>query len=318
MTQGKPILDRNFGKRVIRVALGILGLLILRAILGALPMVKHATAIGDSFLTPLVLAQAIVDTVIFVLILRFGVGLGRAIEASYTRLPDLGKIISLATVALVLVLAYNSYQTVTACLVESPADMLKTTLSAPLGSPSGIDETTRQMIDGIRGTNLEAILHGLKTLDSSFLVGYQQMAVLALRHSPDIYGWTFLILVAIPVVFIVVLVSRNLDALTEMVLRAATISPKPVAGEGARYSGLGPVGGASPRDAIEKLSKLRALLDSGVISREDFEGQKAALLRGLQTGSEPGELRKLKALVDFGTLTPQEFEVQKQRFLAGL
>ena len=56
MTQGKPILDRNFEKRAIRVALAIVGLLFLRAILGALPMVKNASPISGSLLTPLVLA----------------------------------------------------------------------------------------------------------------------------------------------------------------------------------------------------------------------------------------------------------------------
>ena len=48
---------------------------------------------------------------------------------------------------------------------------------------------------------------------------------MALRQPPDIYGWTFLILIAIPVVGIVVLVSRNLDGLTEVVSRAASLSP---------------------------------------------------------------------------------------------
>lgn len=321
MTQGKSILDREFGKRVIRVALAIVGLLILRAVLGALPMVKNASSIGGSLLTPLVLAQAIVDTVIFVLILRFGVGLGSAIQANYTRLPDLGKIVSLAFVALVLVLAYNSYQTVTACLVESASDTLKG-VSGPQGCPAGVDEATCKMFVDIQNASRSITERGIPSLPGSLLAGYQEIAVLAFRQSPDIYGWTFLILIAIPVVYIVVLISRNLDALTEMVFHAATSSPKPVAADyGVAASSRGPhpaVGGAGPGDALEKLGKLKALLDAGVISWDDFEGQKLVILRGFQPGAEPEELRKLKMLLDAGALTQEEYDVQKQRFLARL
>ena len=321
MTQGKSILDREFAKRVIRVALAIVGLLILRAVLGALPMVKNASSIGSSLLTPLVLAQAIVDTVIFVLILRFGVGLGSAIQANYTRLPDLGKIVSLAFVALVLVLAYSSYQTVTACLVESASDTLKGA-SGPQGCPPGVDEATCKMLEGIQNASRSITERGIPNLPGSLLEGYQEMAVVAFRQSPDIYGWTFLILIAIPVVYIVVLISRNLDALTEMVFHAATASSKPVAADyGVAASSRGPypaVGGAGPGDSLERLGKLKALLDAHVISWDDFEGQKLVILRGFQPGVDPDELRKLKTLLDGGALTPEEYDVQKQRFLLRL
>lgn len=284
-------------------------------------MMKNASSLGGSLLTPLVLAQAIVDTTIFVLLLRFGVGLGRAIQANTTKLPDLGKIVSLTSIALVLVLAYNSYQTVTACVVESPSDTLKG-MSGPQGCPPGVDEVTCKMFIAIQNTSQNITERAIQTLPGGLLAGYQQMAVLTLRQPPDIYGWTFLILIAIPVVFIVVLISRNLDAFTDMLFHAAAASQKPVAadyGVTASSHGLSPAsGGAAPGDAIDKLKRLKALLDAGVISREDFEGQKTIILRGFQTGTDPDELRKLKALLDGGALSQEEYEVQKQRFLARL
>ena len=57
------------------------------------------------------------------------------------------------------------------------------------------------------------------------LAAIQSAAVMVFRQSPDIYGWTFLILISIPVVGIVVLVSRNLDAFTEVVSHATLFSP---------------------------------------------------------------------------------------------
>ena len=148
MTQQNSILDLELGKRIIRVGLAIVGLLILRAILAALPMMKNASSIAGSFLTPLVLAQAIVDTLIFLLLLRFGFGLGNKIRANF-KLPDMGKVVSMVFLALVLVFAYNSYETVTACLVESPSNMLKG-LAGTQGAPAGMDAVTPQMLNSIQ------------------------------------------------------------------------------------------------------------------------------------------------------------------------
>jgi hypothetical protein len=301
------------------VALAIVGLLVLRAILGALPMVKNASAIGDTFLTPLVLANAVVDTVIFLLILSFGVGLGRTMQANYTRLPDLGKMISLATVAVVLLLAYGSYQTVVACLVESPSDITKALTGAAGGGVQSLLGQFGNMIQGLENSVME---QAIKTAPGYALAGYQAAAVLALKQPPDIYGWTFLILIAIPVIGIVVLVSRNLDTITDMVFHAATARPRPTgsgSGAGVRPPGAGPAGdGAGPGDVIEKLAKLKALLDAGVISREEFDGQKTAILGGSPASAEPEELRKLRSLFESGALTKEEYEAQKRRILAKL
>jgi hypothetical protein len=281
-------------------------------------MMKNASAIGSTLLTPLVVANAVVDTVIFVLILRFGVGLGRTIQANFTRLPDLGKMISLATVALVLLLAYGSYQTVVACLVESPADIVNTLIPATGGAPANADEVLRQFGNMLQGLDKGVIEQAIKTAPGYALAGYQAAAVLALRQRLDIYGWTFLVLIAIPVIGIVVLVSRNLDTITEMVFHAATATRRPAGGgygAGLRASGAGP-GGAAPGDVIDKLAKLKGLLDAGVISREEFDGQKTAILGGSPATPEPEELRKLRSLFEAGALTEEEYEAQKRRILA--
>jgi len=328
MAQAQSILGPDFAKRVIRVALAVVGLLVLRAILGALPMMKNASAIESTLLTPLVVANAVVDTVIFLLILSFGVGLGRTIQANFTRLPDLGRMISLATMAVVLLLAYGSYQTVVACLVVSPSDITKTPAVVVGDAAAYVQALMGQL--GNAGGNLDpdalakAIREAQRAASGAQVnvfagyQAYQAAAVLVLRQPPDIYGWTFLILIAIPVIGIVVLVSRNLDTITEMVFHAAAVTPRPAGGgygAGVRPSGAGP-GGAGPGDVIDKLAKLKGLLDAGVISREEFDGQKTAILGGSLATHEPEELRKLRSLFEAGALTEEEYEAQKRRILA--
>lgn len=334
MVQGQSIIGPELGKRVIRVGVAVIGLLILRAILGALPMVKNASPISNSLLTPLVLADAVVDTVIFLLILSFGVGLGRTIQAGYTRLPDLGKMVSLATVAVVLLLAYGSYETVVACLVESPSDIMKTpglTLGPAAAYMQALMGQVGNAGQGMDPAAVEAAVRAAQQAAQQAVNGaglnvlgvyqaYQAAAVMALRRPPDIYGWTFLILIALPIVGIVVSVSRNLDAITEMVFHAARASARPATGgyaASARPSGLGPAGdGVS--DVIEKLAKLKSLLDAGVISKADFDGQKAVLLGGSSANAEPEELRKLRLLFESGALTEEEYAAQKRRILASI
>ena len=136
------------------------------------------------------------------------------------------------------------------------------------------------------------------------------MAVQALRQSPDIYGWTFLALIAIPVGFIVLHISRNMDRITELAFHAASA--------GGAGQGPGRVETIPSGDPADKLKKLKALLDSGVISSEDFESQKAVILGSFRISGEPAELQKLKALLDAGVLSEQEYNLQKQRFLARL
>ena len=125
MAQAQSLLGAEFGKKAIRLVITVVGLLVLRAVLGALPMLNNASAIGSSLMSPLVMADALVDTLILVVLSRFGLVIGRSVGENSTRFPDVGKIISLATLVVVLLIAYHQYETPTACLLVSPSDLSK-------------------------------------------------------------------------------------------------------------------------------------------------------------------------------------------------
>ncbi|MGB9815928.1 MAG: SHOCT domain-containing protein, partial [Thermoplasmata archaeon] len=69
-------------------------------------------------------------------------------------------------------------------------------------------------------------------------------------------------------------------------------------------------------NSIEKLIKLKDLLDKGLITKEEFEAEKARLTKELTpTGDVEEKLNKLKALLDSGAITQNEYEEQKQAIL---
>jgi hypothetical protein len=320
MAQAPSILGPNAGKRAVRLVVTVGSLLILRAILDALPMLKNASALDDTLLSPLVITKAVVDTLIFAVVLRFGVGVGRSIHQNSRRLPDLGRIASLTTLAIILGIAYAAYKVPVACIVFSPTDVLSFD-----AAQIGAGEATQKFgFDWSRIQDAYRQFAGqqIKMLTGDNLSAFQQLAAVRLTQSPDIYGWVFLVFVAVPVVGIVVLTSRNLDTLTEVVFHAVAASPGPVQGQGVGSAASSPQAGTaeapSIRDVGDKLTKLKALLDSGLISKEDFDGQKKVLLEGSSHVAETEELRKLKALLDAGALTQEEYNDQKRRFLARL
>jgi hypothetical protein len=266
-----------------------------------------------------VIAQAVVETMILIVLLGFGLGVGRLLSQNYARFPDLGKMISLATVALVLLVAYNIYQTPTACLVVTPSDLTHQGAVNASGAFQQMLQSPeiKEVLNGA-AQMVQQAAHLGGTGGATLLMAYQQAAVLALRQPPDLYGWTFLLLIAFPVVGIVVLVARNLDGLTEIVFHSAAASLKPALPGGGPVAGT-PAGGStggngSPAGAVEKLAKLKTLVDSGAISDEDFKAQKAAILRMLRA-TEPEGLRKLRTLADSGALTEEEYAAQKQYLL---
>jgi len=231
MAQAQPLLGRELGKRAVRFALTIAGLLILRAILGAVPMLANASVIGESMMSPQVIADAVADTLILVVLLQFGFSIGRAVEENSSRYPDVGRIMLLATLIVVLLIAYRQYETPTACLIVSPSDLSKAGQSYQ--APINFDQILPglgQMVQGIARAQMNMAT-------GPTLAAYQRIAVIVLRQPPDIYGWTFLILIAIPVVGFVVLVSRNLDAFTEAVFRAASPPPSRSAVTGSAADG---------------------------------------------------------------------------------
>jgi hypothetical protein len=70
---------------------------------------------------------------------------------------------------------------------------------------------------------------------------------------------------------------------------------------------------------LDRLSKLKSLLDSGVITKEEFESQKSLVLHPPSMQSiDPlqTQLAKLKSLYDSGALTDAEYNQQKRRLLS--
>ena len=78
-------------------------------------------------------------------------------------------------------------------------------------------------------------------------------------------------------------------------------------------------GGVSS-DNLDKMVKLKSMLDSGVITKEEFESQKDRLLnpKAKQTSNVEDKLTKLKSLYDSGTLTESEYNEQKKKLLSDL
>lgn len=75
-------------------------------------------------------------------------------------------------------------------------------------------------------------------------------------------------------------------------------------------------------ESIEKLSKLKGLLDSNVITKEEFYNQKSLLIgHGNQTNEEntvEEQLTKLKRLYESGAITTPEYDQQRQVLLSKL
>jgi hypothetical protein len=67
---------------------------------------------------------------------------------------------------------------------------------------------------------------------------------------------------------------------------------------------------------MDKLIRLKTLLDQGAITQADFDTQKRMILQEPVAQEEPAELQRLRQLLDAGALTKEEYDVQKQRFLA--
>ncbi|MBV9625413.1 MAG: SHOCT domain-containing protein [Acidobacteria bacterium] len=306
-------------KKLVRFVVTALGLLLLRAILGSLPILKNAAAFGDSFMTPLVLAYMIVDTVILLLVLDFGITLARDLQTRYKNIPDLGKLISVITVLLVLIFAYRIYEVPTACLVVQRNDLLN------LGQNQ--NTTTGNFSDFIRAWNQivgQVNQMAMQNANGEALVRYQQLAVALLRRPPDIYGWTFLALIALPAIGTVALVSRHLNTFTDLLSHAGIVFGRATQARGTFARSGTPERSSvstesmSAGDVIGKLSKLKSLLDSGAISRDDFETQKLKLLGQTVPQSKPTQLedfQRLKSLLDSGALTEEEYKAQKGRLL---
>lgn len=207
MTQPRVSIGRQIGEKLVRVSIAVVGLLILRLILSALPMLKSPiiwmppapgpttwngqtpfnpdqmaqlqaamaeamrAALGGKLPTqtsdfliqshmaifPITIANAVVDTLIFIVLVLFGRDLALIFRAGYAKLPALGQILNLGLITTVVAMAYYSYQGIL----------------LPFLWP----------------------------------------------NSQDIYGWIFLVLALAPLTGIVVIVSKNMDAITAAVMQ---------------------------------------------------------------------------------------------------
>jgi len=313
-------LGPNIAKRIIRFALTLVSLLILRGILGALPRLKSASAIGDTLLSPLVVSYAAVDTAIILVVLAFGLNLGQDIQANAPRLSELGKIVTRSTIVIVLIIAYKAYELPIACAFVDQTDLvsLGKNSNAP-GSYADVMRIWGQMVGQVSAA-------AMQNATGEALAAYQKLALAVFRQPPNIYAWIFLILIAVPGISLVPLVSRNLELLTELVSQAAkTLEGTAHAPGSATDPRVNADDGAvaidkhlSPADVVEKVTKLKSLLDAEAISPDDFEEQKKRILgRPIVPKSVTGaeDLRKLKTLLDASALTQQEFETCKKHFL---
>jgi len=69
-------------------------------------------------------------------------------------------------------------------------------------------------------------------------------------------------------------------------------------------------------DNLDRLMKLKSLMDSGVITKEEFEAQKNKLIHGSSSSdSVESKLKDLKSLLDSGAITQSEYDEQKRKLL---
>lgn len=316
-------------KDFVRAALYLLFLLVFRSILDSLPFLKNASVIGDTLLSPLVLVNAVIDTISLSVVLSFGLTGGRQIHQLGHRYTDLSRIISLGTIVIVLVLAYRVYELPVACTFVNQSDLVNlsaTTQQSPGGG--GFGDFIRlwgQMIGQVSAA-------ALQNANGQALLQYQRLALALFHRSPDLYAWIFSILIGIPVVTLVTLVYRNLDNLSELLshgilaLQTGALPPVdssrvPAVAEGAAATANGP-GAGLVHDGIERLTKLKSLYQAGAISEADFVAQKPRIIASMievpSAKPEMSDFLRLKELSEASILTPEEYASLKDHFLKSI
>ena len=237
MTEQRKSFGHQVGEKVVRTAIAIVGLLVLRVILSALPVLNHAAplypeiwvetwrgtvvssqdeqrqreiadrlkaivgdlpydALLESFrayaiqtgvrldnkadqaavqsalqhwlitghlaIFPITIAHAVIDTLILVMLVVFGLELRNLYRSGYPQFPDLGQLLNLCVLTIVAAIAYVSYQ---------------------------------------------GLLYPLIGTDGQ-----------------QAYDWVFLLVGMAPLIGIVVMAARNMDRLTALVMRSGTAS----------------------------------------------------------------------------------------------
>lgn len=322
-------------KLAIKAGVSVVALLMLRGIIGSLPMLKNSPAItesflGDSLLSPLVISNAIIDTVILAVILTVGLRLAQLTRIHGQQFAELGSIMSQATLVVVLIFAYKIYELPAACFFIGRTDLMNlntANVSPPSGSYGDFIRAWGQVISQLNPT-------AVQNASGESLGAYQRLALAVFRRPPDYYAWAFLILIAIPVIGLVPLVYRNLDTMADLLSHGAaalqvgavqTRVPGPAGGASSTAPKNEPVAQVGQSAAlplgriVDKLIKMKALLDAGAISATDFETQKQRVLNlPIEPDANianPEDFMRMKALFDQGALTEAEYEGQKRRAL---
>lgn len=319
-------LGTSLRKEFARAAVYGLFLLIVRGVVGSLPFLKNATFVGDTLLSPLVLVNVALDTVFLAVLLSFGLTAGRRIHQAGAQFADIGKITSLATVVLVLVLAYRIYELPAACTFISQSDLINLSTIAPQSQDAGgFGDFIRlwgQMLNQVSAASLQ-------NASGPVLVQYQRLALAIFHRSPDWYAWLFLILTVIPIISLAPLVFRNLGSLSELLshgvltLQTAALPAADAPAQTATSAAMAPAG-ESPapralRDSIERLKSLKSLQAAGAISHEDFALQKQRTIASAITVTsgkpDAADFLRLKELYDASILSLDEYTALKDHFL---
>lgn len=203
MTTNQNSMGSEVGRRLVKAIIAVLGLIVIRIILDNLPMLKEARPIfvggtgmaapnadwaqiaaqyfnsgqmpqdiqqyATGFIFPISIANAIVDTLIFVVLIGTAAGFNGLVQSRSKRLPEGGLIILLLILTIVVALAYHSYMGVIPPLLGKQANL---------------------------------------------------------------YGWFSLVLGLLPLIGLIVVASRNLDAITEVIFsstRGVASAPAPQA-----------------------------------------------------------------------------------------
>ncbi len=188
----------DIGKKAVALAITVLVLWIVHVIAASLPMLQHAPLLGGTGIWPLSLTLAIIDTVILVALIQFGMGAGSLLRRAYPSFPDLGLIVNLVMITIVMSLAYKAYDGVLLPLFGGGPSVPRNELG-PLANAY------------MQAWQQWAQTYGGASLPTPFAID---------EHALKIYDAVFLVLVAAPLIGVVVLLLRNMNTISGLVFHS--------------------------------------------------------------------------------------------------
>jgi len=106
-------------RAAVKLAIGIVALLILQAVVANLSVLNQAVPLGSVYVTYAALGQAALQTAIFVLLIKFGLELRPAIDTLLPTVREIGRIFQFAVWLVPVALAYASYGDLAQALLGS-------------------------------------------------------------------------------------------------------------------------------------------------------------------------------------------------------